>query len=545
MVVFSASRLRSRQAALAWRGPALALMAAIAVLAGPAVAFAQDYIAQVNERASRLPQDQRADLVLLPPMAEMTEPPAVVSTMENGRPTAAMLMGPGLRGWESAAQWAQAAPQQAVLEALDEITQEADFFTSMGFAQPYGIDGVPIDLVRAGLYTELGDPPTLTMADHRYLPDLTNLSILVHVEANRLANEGDPGAGIDLLIDLMHLGRMMADRQFFAEVAWGYRTMIDTAIRIRDVAYVDYSSDDPQLDQERLLEAITRLDTGRRGFLMIDRLRLPEGDYLGGLQIIDRIFNERGQPTEQFASTMSALTTSDRPLRRFSQAGLWTQLQNAHDDGLETREALEGVYRDWTQLWTQDDFAPGHLLVRDYERLNPIREGVVLAVLPDMGGLFNERRILRTEIGGTRSALGVLAYRARLRTLPVSLASLRPQILPEREIDPFGPVRDADQRPLVSELVYLVPQRDLPVDPRVGPRPLLIDVIMLNQQNFGIGVGVDEDEFVIYSTGPDTDDDTARRVRENTRARFDGDYLIWPPVISLYREYLENQGELR
>lgn len=551
MVFLSARRLRTAPAPRLrpqfTRVAAAAVVGLGVVMGGmlPSPAVAQDYIQQINARSRNIPQDQRADLVLLPALVNLAEPPAVVSTLEGGRPTAAMLMGPGLRGWDEAAQWAAADSQQAALTALNQITEEPDFLSGMVFAQPYGINGVPVDLVRAGLYTELGDPPTLATAEHRYLPAMTNLAILAHVEASRRADGGDPAAALDVLIDLMHLGRMMADREFFEEAAWGYRVMIDAAIRVRDVAYVDYSTDDPTLAYDGLMAAIGRLDTGRRGFLIIDRLRLPEGDYLGAQQVLGRIFDDRGQPTDRFASTMSSLTTSDRPLRRFSEAGLWTQVQVVHGDGLETREALDGVYRDWTQLWTQDDFAPGHKLIREYARLNPITEGVVQAIMPDMGGSFNERRILKAEIGGTRSALGVLAYKARLRTLPVSLASLRPQILPEREIDPFGPVQDARRRPLVSEYKYLVPRRDIDVDPRQGPQPLPIDVIMLNQQNFGIGVGLDLDEFVIYSTGPDTDDDTARRVRENTRAQYDGDYLIWPPVISLYREFLESEGQLR
>lgn len=548
MVFTRARRLCTRPAARLQHAMALAV-ALLLPLLWPVAAQAQggggDYIGQVNARSRSIPQAQRADLVLLPPLANMAEPPAVVAAIEDGRPTAAMLIGPGLRGWQDAAQWAAAEPQQAALRALDEATREAEFLNAMVFAQPYGIDGVPVDLVRAGLYTELGDPPTLTTAEHRYLTKLTDLVILAHVEASRLAETGDPAAGVDLLIDLMHLGRMMASREFYEEVAWGYRVMIDAAIRVRDEAYVDYSTDSPKLGYEALKAAIDRLDLGRRGFLMVERLRLPEGDYIGGQQILDRIFTDRGEPTDRFAPTMSALTTSDRPLRRFSQAGLWNQLQLVHGDGLETRQALTNAYRDWTQLWTQDDFAPGHKLIRDYARLNPITEGVVLAILPDMGGLFNERRILRTEITGTRAALGVLAYKARLRTLPVNMASLRPEILPEREVDPFGPVRDARQRPLVSEFKYIVPRRDLPVDPRQGPQPLPIDIIMLNQQNFGIGVGLDLEEFVIYSVGPDTDDDSARRVRENTRALYDGDYLIWPPVISLYREFLQAEGQLR
>ncbi len=524
-----------------------AVLAMVLVVFIPVSAWAQgdDYISQVNAKTRAIPNDQRADLVLLPAMVGLADPPAVVGVLEDGRPTDAMLMGPGLRGWEEASQWAAADSQQAVLTALDEITKEASYLESMVMAQPYGIDGVPVDLVRAGLYSELGDPPTLTTTDFRYLPKLTKVAILAHVEASRRLNDGDPAGALDVLIDLMHLGRMMADREFYEEVAWGYRTMIDAAIRVRDVVFVDYASKQPVLDHAQLTEAINRLDDGRGGFLFFDRLRLPEGDRVGGEQILSRIFDERGRPTDRFASTMSALTTSERPLRRFSEAGLWTQVRAVHGDGFATRRTLRDVFNDWAQLWTQSDFAPGHKLVREYDRLNPITEGVVQSIVPEMTGLFNERRILRAEIGGTRTALGVVAYKNRLRTLPVSLASLRPRILSDREIDPFGPVRDAQNRPLVSEYKYLVPLRDLPVNPAQGPRPLPIDVIMLNQRNFGIGVGLDAEEFVVWSVGPDSDDDTARRVRENTRSNYDGDYLIWPPVISLYREFLQTQGELR
>lgn len=522
-------------------------LAALPILGVPASALAQDgnYISRVNAQSGAIPNDQRADLVLFPAMVDLAEPPAIVQRLEDGRPTDAMLLGPGLRGWETAAEWAAADSQQAVITALDEITQEATFLNAMVMAQPYGIDGVPVNLIRAGLYTELGDPPTLTTADFRYLPKLTNVVILAHVEASRRLEAGDPAGALDVLIDLLHLGRMMADREFYEEVAWGYRTMIDAAIRIRDVAYVDYSSDQPELTHDQLLEAINRLDLGRRGFLLIERLRLPQGDRVGGEQILSRIFDERGRPTDRFASTMSTLTTTDRPLRRFSEAGLWAQVQRVHGDGLSTRAKLDDVYNDWFQLWPQSDFSNQHKNVRDFDRLNPITEGVVIAIVPNMTGLFNERRILKTEISGTRAALGIVAYMSRLRTLPVNLAALRPQILPDREVDPFGPELDAQRRRLVSEFQYMVPRRDLPVNPRLGPQPLPIDVIMLNQRNFGIGVGLNDDEFVVWSVGPDSDDDTARRVRENTRALFDGDYLIWPPVISLYREFLQTEGELR
>ncbi len=529
---------------LAW--PA-ALLSAVVALAVPALAQAQsgDFIERINRAGRAIPQDQRADAVLFPTMIDMQDPPAVVAVTEDGRPIDAMLLGPRMRGWEDASQWAAAESQQRVIAALDEITQEAIFPDSMVMAQPYGIDGVSVDLVRAGLYTELGDPPTLSSAEFRYLPKLTNVVILAHVEANRRWAEGNPAGAIDVLVDLLHLGRMMANREFYDEVAWGYRTMIDAAIRVRDVAYIDYSSDQQVLNYDEVIEVIGRLDPGRRGFMMIDRLRLPEGDRIGAEQVLSRIFDERGRPTDRFAPTMSALSTSERPLRRFSEAGLWTQVQLVHGDGFATRKSVNDVFNDWSQLWTQSDFAPGQKLVREYDRLNPVTEGVVLAIVPEMTGLFNERRILRTEISGTRVALAIMAYKTRLRTLPGNVAALSPQILPERVIDPFGPIVDSQRRSLVSQFNYLVPARDLDVDPAVGPKPLAIDIIMLNQRNFTIGVGLVDDEYVLWSTGPDLDNDTASRVRENTRSLYDGDYLIWPPVISLYREFLQADGELR
>jgi len=521
------------------------VLAAAGVVSLPAPAFGDDFVDRVNAPYAQIREDKRADLVLFPALAAMDAPPPAVGVLEDGRPTAAMLLAAGMEGWDRAAAWAQSPAQVAALEALDQITRVADPVESMVIAQPYGVAGVSPELVRARMYTELGDPPTLTTAKIQYLPAMSGLVVLAHVEATRRLDAGDADGAIDLLADLMHLGRMMADRSFFEEVQWGFRTMVDAAIRLRDIAFVDYNAQRPDLGYDPLLEAIDRLEDDREGFLRFDRLRLPEGDYVGGLQVLERIFEPRGQPTDRFGAVMSALTTADRPLKRFGQAGTWGLIARVHADGLATRQKLDDVYNDWAQLWTQSDFAPGHKLVREYDKLNMTRHAVVRAVMPDMTGLFNERRILRTEVAGTRQSFGVVAYQRRLGTLPVNLASLRPLIIEDRDLDPFAPRVDAQGRPLAPEFNYLVPRRDLPVDPRVGPQPLPVDVIMLNQRNFGIDVGVTEDEFVLWSVGPDTDDDTARRVRENTRALYDGDYLIWPPIISLYRQFLTSRGELQ
>ena len=60
----------------------------------------------------------------------------------------------------------------------------------MAFGQLYGVEGVDIEMIAAGLYTDLGDPPTLAGARIGYMPMLDRLAILVNVEATRLAAEG-------------------------------------------------------------------------------------------------------------------------------------------------------------------------------------------------------------------------------------------------------------------------------------------------------------------------------------------------------------------
>ncbi|MEO1007860.1 MAG: hypothetical protein AAFX79_04795 [Planctomycetota bacterium] len=519
-------------------------VALVAVLAVADAARGDEFVDRANAAFARVPADLHAHAILFPALAGMADPPGDLGELEDGRPIRAMLLGPGMADWNTAIAWATSAEQQAVIAAMDEITRVPDATGSMLIAQPYGIGGVPATLVRADLYTELGDPPTMAAAEHRYLPAMSTMVVLAHVEATRRLDEGRGADALDVLVDLMHVGRMMADRQFHAEVAWGYRTMIDAAIRLRDIAFVDYNASSPTLSDDDIQVAINRLTPGRRGFLLFDRLRFPAGNYEGGLQILGRIFEPRGQASDRFAAVMSALTSTDTPLRRFGDAGRWERVSFAHADGLDTRQKLADVHNDWRNLWPQDDFAPGHQLVREYDRLDPVRHAVVQSVLPDMTGLFNERRILQVEVLGTRQALGVVAYADRIGTLPNDLNALRPAIIDERELDPFAPREDARGRSLANEFKYLRPRIDLPVDPRLGPQPLPVDVVMLNQRNFGIDVGITDDEFVLWSVGPDTDDDTARRVRENTRALYDGDYLIWPPVLSVYREFLAAQNEL-
>lgn len=523
----SRSRFSGRPARRSSGGLIAVLAAALLVVAAPA-AVADEFVDRVNEAFANIRQSDRSDLVLLPALAEMSDPPAAVATSKLAR-----LLTAETREYAEAVQWAQAPEQQAALEALKQATGD-----SMAFGQRYGAD--EFEAVRLGLYTELGDPPTLSAADHRYLPAMDNLVILVNVEAARLLDESQPGEAIDLLIDLAFLGRQMAARSFYEEVFWGMRTAAEALARVRDIAYQDYTSDSPSLTGARCAEIVERLDP-RRGALQLSRIRLPVGDYVGAEQVMTRAFTDRGGPNEQFGAIMASLSKGDKPLRLFGEAARWESAAMMHADVFQTREALDNAYNDFTARWGLEYFDPMLSLRPDHRKLSPMRFAAVLATLPDMTPLFVERQALLTEAVGVRTALAVLGYTLDAGQVPPSVASARPRYIPALESDPYNEEGRFAGR--ARELQFFVPARDLPVDRSTGPQPHVISVVMRDGANFQ--APIDPHEFIIYSVGPDNRAGYAQRVSEEMREQFVGDYLIWPPILSLHRQYLQDTGQLR
>lgn len=506
----------------------IAATLAVAIVGVAPAAVADEFVDRVNEAFRNIRQSDRSDLILLPALAEMSDPPAAVAT-----PKYARLLTADARDFAAAVAWAQAPEQQAALQALDQATGD-----SMAFGQRYGADD--FDAVRLGLYTELGDPPTLSAADHRYLPAMDRLVILVNVEAARLLDESQPGEAIDLLIDLAFLGRQMAARAFYEEVFWGMRTAAEALGRVRDIAYQDYTSGSPSLTGVQCAEIVERLEP-RRGAMQLSRIRMPVGDYVGAEQIITRGFTDRGGPNDQFGAILASLSKGDKPLRLFGEAARWESAAMMHADVFETREALDNAYNDFAARWGLEYFDPMLSLRPDYRKLNPMRFAAVLATLPDMTPLFVERQALKTEAVGVRTALAVLGYTLDTGQIPRSVASTRPRYIPALESDPYNEEGRFAGR--ARELQFFVPARDLPVDRSTGPQPHRISVVMRDGANFQ--APIDPHEFIIYSVGPDNRDGFANRVSEEMREHFVGDYLIWPPILSLHRQHLQDTGQLR
>lgn len=517
------------------------LPALIALFCLAPIARADDFINQANAAYKPIQAGKRSDNVLLPLLAKMDPPPAGVATLDK-----AMVTPAGSSGWSAAEAWVNAAPQRAVLEALHNITQEENPVEAFAFGQPYGSSEVGatsdgVAMVRAGLYTELGDPPLLAAAKFLYLPALDRAACAVHVEATRLAAAGKVYEGMDVLIDWLFFARQMADRIMFTEARWGFHNMNTTLDRIRDVAYVDFRYGERKLTAEQINKIVQRLRPD--GYIGVDRLNFPKGNQIAAKQVVASTFVEatRAPNLDTFAPTMSRLASTQRPLRLFAEAARWNEVASVHANFLETGDQIDRIFGDWSSRWPLDAFDRRHDAKTDYEKTSKRSFPVILTVVEDQGVLFNDRQILRTQLVGVRCSLGVIAFYYQNKDFPPKIESIRPAFVKIIEADPYNPDRANKKQP---PLEYFVPIRDQPVVDREVRGPHEMNVLPLGgQTNFQ--VKIDKDQFIIYSVGPDGAKAWAKDVSGEPAKNSVGDLLIWPPVTSLLRQRMQETHQIK
>jgi len=524
--------------------PFAPLAAAIALLSLVGLAGhaeAQGLVDRANALYDSIDEEDRSDLILLPHVARMDPPPPVIDG-----PVQAMLLPAGAGGWDEAEAWATAEPQRAVLKAIHEVGTEWDPIRGKAFGLPYGVAAVAempagLELIQAGLYVELGEPPLLADAQFLYLDGLDDVASLVNVEATRLAAAGDPFAALQLLMDYTYFGWQMARREMFVEARWGYRSMIATMTRLRDVAYTDWRSESPSLTAHNVIDLLRRAETGRD--LRFDLLDFPEGDHIAMTQILAIVFDESGRLDEEtFGPTMARLSSRGRSLRLFSEVSWWEKAADIQADGEEMKEKAAGVWRDWAEnRWRREAFDPKLKTPSTFERLtgefatvrtvytHRMRDGEVSPQI-----LLHERQRLLTEAAGTRTALALMGYHNATGRFPPSVFAIRPQFVKRVDDDPYNP------EPM-APLQYFVPWKVNYREPasREETPPHSVRIILEDGANFLRRIG--SDQFVLYSVGPNTADDRAVNIENSSRANA-GDYLIWPPVLSLLRQNMTEQG---
>lgn len=514
-----------------------ALGAGVVLLGGAVRALADDFVTRVNRAYEPISTSRRSDLVLLPLAAKMDPVPREIPDLIQ-----AALLPASSSEFAPAKAWAAKPAQQAVLKALADLSKENDWRQAKAFAQGYGVEAATPELVRAGLYTELGDPPTLAGAQFKYLGALDTIGILVNVEATARAADGRPNDAIDVLTDWAFFSRSMADRQFFKEAAWGLRSLAYAYHRIRDIAYTDMRGS-RSLDTTRLLQQVTRLSADK--YLDVNRMTFPIADRAGAEQMVARVFEPRGRVKEDvFGPSMARLGSTDHPLRLFSESAKWRQEAQGQYDWEYTNKTVAGVYDDWQNRWVFDWFDSRQLLPTVWSKSQDSMGGlaVLKATTPDLSELAHLRQVARVESVGTRHALALVGTTYLNKSFPPQLSAIRPRWVAELDDDPYNPnTRDRKGKP---PLEYFVPRRDTPKDDRGDPTPYEMSIVT-DDPAHPLVLRLIDDTFVLYSFGSDNAKNFARRTQNTSTVVQGADFLLFPPVVSLHRQHLIDLGKLK
>jgi hypothetical protein len=515
--------------------PAFLAFAAAAISAWSVTsASADDYTKRANKAFADVAEDRRTDLKLLPVLAKLSPAPKELSD----RAAAAMLI-PGKAGWDAAAKWSQMPEQQEALKVLAKAAEQKDWKKANIFAQPYGIDGVSIEMIQAGLYTDLGDPPTLAGAKIQYIRVLDQLFSLCNIEATRLTYDGKVNDAIDLMINMLCLSRQMCDRSLFVEISWGMNHMRQCFERIRDVVYID-SRGPNKLDNAKLKEQIKTLDDKSNMYFDLSRIRFPDGDRAAAEQLTSRVYGPGpGVDPQIFSSTMARLTSTVRPLRLFTESGKWRSIGSTQAPRDLAMKQVDAIFSDWASRWTMPWFDKRTSNVIQYTKLDRNQFAALAATIHDMGSLIPLRHTIHVECIGTRQALAVQAFKHANSNFPPQLTAVRPAWIPEIEPDPYYPPAALNNAKLPME--YYVPIRDTEAFDGKG-NPHDVDVVS-DESRFH--VKLKDDVFVLYSIGSDNAKNNASRVQNTEKEVQGADYLIWPPVISLVRQNLIDRGDLK
>lgn len=504
------------------------------LLACAGVARADEFIDKVNGLYRQITPDKRTDSVLFLLLLKMQEPPVKI-----GDPLFPALLPPTSADFAKLSAWATGEPQKALIAAVKKVTDEPNWKRAYTFAQPYGATAADPEMVMAKMYSELGDPPLLLGADFLYLPKVEQLFSLLQIEATRLQSTGDPAGAMALMVQSLYLGRQMADRQFTREKAVGMQAMTLSLMRIRDIAYVDMKSGAPKLTPDVIRETILKLREPD-GILGLERIQLPQGELIGGEQLLSRIMTPRGGTNpEVFGSTLARIGTKDRPLRLFSEQAKWDALAKIHAGDLESREQLKDVFGDWEARWDRDPFDPLMKLPTDYSKFSKTRFAAIDAFVRDVSVLFPLRAALRAEAAGTRTALGVYGYWRQQSTFPPSLTGVSPLFVKKLDIDPYNSDKS-------SNLQYFIPMRNQSTDPKNPGKPhdFLASPELVGRAYEPFALSLRDDMFVVYSVGPKGSRGGLKRATQSVTDD-QGDYLVWPPMLSLVRQNQVESGRLK
>jgi len=511
------------------RRAACSLIAVGAIFAAASTTFGSDeFIQRANKLYSSIKPELAADRLLFPLLAKMEAPPAALVDAKR-----AALLAPPMADWAAVQTWVDGAPQREVIAAVKKITDEEQWKKSFAISMPYGADAaaeIDPNLVIQKMYIELGEPSMLAQAEFLYVKRFEWLELLMQTEATRLVEVGKPAEAMDQLVRLCWVARMVCDREFLEEKTWGMNALTLGLMRIRDIAYLDSRKETHLLTAEQVRDIIKRLKRSG-GMLGLDRLTSPQGNLIAAEQLVAQVMVPGAGPDpERWSRFLSRIISQTRPIRMFSEQAKWDALKSLHADTTMTTQRVKAVFADFDVRWKLDPFDPRLKSPSDYAKLDRARFALVDSMVADLDSLLPRRTVLNVEASGTRMGLAAYAFMLAQRNIPPTLAATRPSIIPEVDLDSTDPAK--------RKFIHYSPS------PTGQDFTVTVFPELLGVRTPQFEVTIPGDQFFISAAGPDGLLNNNSRFTQ-TMADERGDYLLWPPVLSLVRQNLTERGGLK
>ncbi len=511
-------------------------------VAAQVVAQPDDSVSEVNALYDDITDEKRSDLILLPKVLELDEMPPGFEDFEPDefeQMKAIMSWDPPARDdWVDVEAWLMAPAQRALVEALAQATADERIDMHMAFAQPYGVEGVAesFELVEAGYYTEIGDPPCLAAAYFGYIDAIDQILVLGWLETFRLQAKGDPEGAIEVAMDMLFLSRQIADRALLDEVLYGMRCSMFALARVREIAFEDSKRSSPLLRPAYLGDVVARLDP-LRSAATVDRIVWPRASKIAAKQLVALAYTPGAGPDlTRFATSLARVDVGRHPLRVFSESAKYERIVEEQIDYYAIDELVDDVAIDSGSRWQLSPGSPLLSARSEYDLVG--REAsVVRAAYKGHEQMFAARQWLATEMAGTRQALSLQAYVLQNRSLPPLISSSRPDFIDRVQRDPYS---SASRK----ELQFFVPVRDTPKGPRGVDKPYPIRVFALDESVGVFSLNLLGDTFCLYSVGVDRQAFMANEVVQGDEGYSRGDYILWPPYSSLVRKFLKDTGRI-
>ncbi len=465
------------------------IVAAIRLFTGIPV-LAHDYLADVNTKASAVPETQRAWPMYRSALLMLGEMPQAVKDH---------VVRPGQQEWDHVARYIETHS-----EAL-ELVREAASRPGLGYIAGYLIDEADLALW----------PEQASDSDNRYLriglfgvllphlSELRNLSRLLALDAHRASAKGDgtlAAADIEASLGIAEHAR---------ETPFIINELVSLSqITLALDTFGEILAQHPEVFADLQLQALAHRLSALHGGRI--QLRL-DGERWGFQAFVQQLYTDDGQGDGRLTAQglqslgdlggLAAQETDDPPMRVGPLGPVLGLVLAGRREMTEESSRLYALAEaEFAKpLWQQDVSR----LDREVEQIkrSPIytaRYFPVAMLMPALGKAGLRPQLVTQQRDAMLAAIGLELFRRRTGAWPQSLDMLVPDLLPAVPPDRF------DGRPM---------------------RYLLVDGTPL-----------------LYSIGADRDDDGGRPARKGSPRRamvwtadpsaaVDGDWVLWPPVL--------------